>query len=155
MLDGDRIGFATDEAIWALLEEGTDVSWDDVKRVAGSNYVGRPTCEAVQAIAIWNGVWAHERPPPIRRRPGSGGPAPDYSREGDLPPAQQRGFYIRHHSSIVAGIFLLTGLGLGIYGGHRVAGWKGAARPRRYRRWGGFLGFALTLAAMILPAIHW
>ena len=124
-------------------------------RVAGFDNLGWPTCEATQAIAIWNGVWAREGPAPIWRRPSPGIEAPDYAREGDLPPVEQWGFDIRHHSSLVAGIFLLTGLGLGIYGGHRAAGWKRAARPRRYRRWGGFLGFALTLAAMVLPAIHW
>ena len=157
-LDGERVGSASDDAVWALVERRTGVRRGDLLRgvrVAGFDYVGRPTCEVVQAIAIWDGVWAREGPPAIWWRPSPGIEAPDYGREGDLPPVEQWGFYIRHHSSIVSGIFLLTGLGLGIYGGHRLAGWKGAARPRRYRRWGGFLGFVLTLAAMILPYIYW
>ena len=123
-------------------------------RIAGFRNDGVPTCEAVQAIAIWDGVWAREGPAPIWQPPSPGDPAPDYRREGDLPPVEKWGLALPR-GSIVAGILLLVDIGVGIYWGHRVAGWKGAARPGRYRRWGGFLGAVLIPAATILPVIFW
>ena len=156
-LDIAEVGFASEDAIWTVVTRRTGISKGQLARgvrIAGFRNDGVPTCEAVQAIAIWDGVWAREGPAPIWRRPSPGVPAPDYSREGDLPPVEKWGLALPHFT-IAAGILLLVGLGLGIYGGHRVEGWKGAARPRRYRRWGGFLGFVLTLTAMILPAIIW
>jgi hypothetical protein len=154
---GDEVGSASDDAVWTLVERRTGVRRGDLwrgVRVAGFENFGWPTCETTQAIAIWNGVWAREDPAPIWRRPSPGIEAPDYSREGNLPPVEKWGLAL-DQGSIAAGVLLLVGLGLRIFGGHRVAGWKRAARPGRYRRWGGFIGVALTLAAMILPNINW
>ena len=98
-LDGERVGSASDDAVWALVERRTGVRRGDLwrgVRVAGFDNLGWPTCEATQAIAIWNGVWAREGPAPIWRRPSPGIEAPDYAREGDLPPVEQWGFDIRH-----------------------------------------------------------
>ena len=157
-LDGAEIGYASEDAIWVVVTRRTGISKGDLARgvrIAGFRNNGEPTCEAVQAIAIWDGVWARDGPAPIWRRPSPGVPAPDYSNEGDLPPVERWGFDIPQVNGLIHGFILLLGLSLGIYGGHRMADWKGAARPRRYRRWGGFLGFALTLAATILPNIYW